>query len=370
MNPAVAAQTTSPQQAAPGGAQAMPLQPFVRGATEHVEPISVDVSTAIGASSVLLGLFDVNAFGYLRSLVLTVTASGGTGTAAVYQEDAPWSALQEITLNDVNGAPIVGPITGYELYLIHKWGGSTAGNPDPARNPYYTAPTTAGNFAFQLRIPVEISSRDGLGSLPNQNSAATYKLRLVQAAKGDVYSTDPTGLPTLRVQCHLEAWSQPSATDLLGRPNAQTPPGMGTTSFWSKQIFTVNSGQNTIRLQRVGNLVRSHILVYRTTAPARSSANFPDPFSLFVDSKLVWNRSRAISRMYDAEHSLVTALDTGVLVLDHTHDWDGLIGGEMRDQWEVTTQATRYEYQGSWGAAGTLTVLTNDVAPVGDPYIG
>lgn len=368
MNPASAAQTTQPAVQQANGAP-VALQPFVRAASEHVEPLGIDVSTVIG-NQTLLGLFDVNAFGFLRSIVLYVTATGGTGTAAVYQEDAPWSVLDEVTLQDVNGSPIVGPITGYELFLIHKWGGSAiAGNPDPTRVPSYVAPTTAGNFAFNLRIPVEIGSRDGLGCLPNQNASATYKLRLTQAAKIAVFSTDATGLPTIRVRAWGEYWSQPSPTDLLGQPNAMMPPAVGTTSYWTKQVFTINSGQSTVRLQRVGNFIRNLVLILRTPT-TRSSVNMPDPIQLFMDSKLLVNQGRQLQPQYMAERSLTSVIETGVTVFDRTHDWDGLIGGEMRDQWLPTTQATRLEFQGSFGAGGTLVVLTNDIAPKGNPFIG
>lgn len=365
-----AATTTQPAAPAQGQQAPVPLNPFVRGAYEHVEPVALDVSTSADqASSVLLGQVDVPAFGFLRSLLVLVEATGGSGTAAVYQEDAPWSAIGEIALSDVNGAPIVGPITGYELYLISKYGGYV-GASDPTRNPVYVAPATSGNFAFALRIPVELSSRDALGALPNQNASATYKLRVTQAARTAIYSTNPTSFPTVRVRAWLEAWSQPAPTDLMGRPNAQTPPALGTTQFWSKQVFNIASGQNTVRLQRVGNMIRQQVLVFRTTAPARSGSNMPDPIQLYLDSKLLLNQGRFVQQQYMAERYISATLDTGVTVFDHAHDFDGLVGGEMRDQWLATTQASRLEFQGSFGAAGTLTVLTNDVAPQGDVYLG
>lgn len=364
MNPAT---TTAPAQQTANGAPAAPLQPFVRGAFEHVEPVGLDVAFTPGANSVLLGQFDIPAFGFLRNVLLFVQATGGTGTAAVYKEDAPWAILSEVVLSDVNGAPIVGPITGYELYLIHKYGGYV-GAADPTRQPSYVAPATSGNFAFWLRIPVEIGSRDALGSLPNQNASATYKLRLTGAAKTDVYSTDPSGMPSVRVRGYIEAWSQPAPTDLTtGRQNAQTPPALGTTQFWSKQVFTINNGQNTVRLNRVGNLIRQLHLIFRTTSPARAN-NYPDPGQWFIDSKLLFNYPAALSPVYMEERQISATVDTGVQVWDWCHDFDGLLGGEMRDQYLPTTQATRLELQGSFASAGTLVVLTNDVAPAGDIY--
>src|SRR5437868_3449745 len=120
------------------GAPVLPIVPFVRASFEHIEPANVDRSNAIGASSVLLGPDDVPAYGYLRHLLVYVQATGGTGAAAVAKEDAPWSAIQELTLHDVNGAPIVGPISGYDLFLINKYGGY-AGFGDPATSPAYSA---------------------------------------------------------------------------------------------------------------------------------------------------------------------------------------------------------------------------------------
>ena len=374
MNQVAAVQTTTPVpngQANGGGTQgaAVPLQPFVRAALEHQEPLSIDTSVVLG-NQTNLGTFDVNAYGFLRSIVLYVTATGGTGTAAVYTEDAPWSIFSEVVLQDVNGAPIVGPISGYDLFLIHKWGGGLAGNPDPTRVPSYVAPTTAGNFAFSVRVPVEISSRDGLGCLPNQNAAQTYKLRLTQAATADVMSTPATGMPTIRVRAWGEYWSQPTQLDVAGQPNQMDPPAVGTTGYWTKSVYPINSGYQTVRMTRVGSFIRNMILVLRTTAPARSSTNMPDPIMLFKDGVQLLNQGRQLQPMYMAERSLTSTIETGVTLFDHTHDWDGLYGGEMRDQWLWTTQATRLEWQGTFGAAGTLTVLTNDVAVKGNPFIG
>jgi hypothetical protein len=352
-------------------APALPLVPFVRASFQHVEPANVDRSNAISASSVLLGPDDVPAYGYLRHLVILVTASAGTGSAAVYKEDAPFSIIQEITLHDVNGAPIVGPLSGYDLYLINKYGGY-AGFSDPKSSPSYTVPTT-GNFGFILRVPVELSSRDGLGSLPNMNASATYKVRIVQAAKSDVFSTDPTGLPTIRFRVWAECWAAPGATSAAGAPQAVQPPAIGTTQMWSKYVVSASAGFNTLQFRRVGSPIRNLILVGRNVSDGlRSDTNLVDPIAVYLDSKLLTNEAQALRKHYMRERLVgqTNGPDTGVLVLDYTSDFDGLYGGEMRDQWLQTIQSTRLELQGSFVAAQTLTVLTNDVAVVGNPFIG
>jgi len=361
----------APSGSAPAtAAQAVRLVPFVRASYEHNEPMSLDISTLIGVNTVLLGPVDVPSFGYFESLLILVEAlTGGTGAAAVYREDAPWASLQEVLLSDVNGAPIV-QLSGYELYLAHKWGGY-AGNPDPTVSPAYITPTTAGHFSFLLRVPVQISTRDGLGSLPNMNSSSTYRLRVTQAGQADIYSTVPTTMPTMRVRGWLEAWASPGALSPGGAPQSIEPPAINTTQMWSRYTYNVSAGFNVVPFRRVGNAIRNIILVFRTTAPARSTTNFPDPGQLFIDSRLLYNEARLVRQHYMRERSVgVAALDTGVFVYDYTHDMDNLLGGEMRDQWMLTASSTRLELQGTFGAAGSLTIITNDVQVVGNPYIG
>ena len=67
--------------------------------------------------------------------------------------------------------------------------------------------------------------------------------------------------------------------------------------------------------------------------------------------------------------ALSQGLDNGVFVYDFMHEFDGLYGRGNRDLWLPTLGSTRLEVQGSFGTAGTLTVLTNDVAIAGSVFI-
>jgi hypothetical protein len=62
-------------------------------------------------------------------------------------------------------------------------------------------------------------------------------------------------------------------------------------------------------------------------------------------------------------------LDNGVFVYDFTNEFDGTLGRENRDLWLPTQGSTRLELQGSFANAGTLTVLTNDVAIAGTVFL-
>jgi hypothetical protein len=377
-------QTNSASGASSKQAQApRPVVPFTRAAKEHIEPF-VDVSQVLDANTHALGPFDVPAYGYLRHLVILVQTSGFTSTGAVVAtEDAPWIAISDIQLADVNGAPIVGPLSGYDLYLINKYGSyEYANDPKTLRSFSAVQLTTgagAGGFAFSLQIPVELNIRDALGAIANQNASSTYKLKPTINASTALYTTAPTTLGTVRFRAYLKAWSQPPASDLRGNPQATTPPAHGTTQYWSKFSVTPNSGSNTIRFVRVGNYIRQLILVNRDTANgtrATGETDFPDPSQWFWDTRLLHNYTKIVFQDEITRRTgFVNAVETtegednGVFIYDWCHEFDGHIGHELRDGWLPSVQSTRLEVQGSWAANSKMDVLTNDVAPAGQVFL-
>lgn len=350
-----------------------PLVPFVRSSRERTEEAD-DTTTTMTTSSQSVGPVDIPAIGYFRHLVLEVDATGAdAGTAsAAFDEDGPFNVLSDLQIADVNGNPIFGPMNGYLAYLSEKYGAYT--NITDARNKPSFSTTTGtgsggGNFNFTVRIPIEISGRDGFGSLANMNASQTYKLRYSIAADSTVYTTSPaTTLPDVRVRAWLEAWAQPRETDARGNPQATQPPAHGATQRWSTSTYTLNSGEQVTRFTQVGNLIRTLVCVW-DEAGTRNTANFPDPIRLEYDGSLIEAIGQDVFRDRMAERYGFTAaaeaangLDTGVFVWDFTHDLDGKPGFEMRDLYLPTTQATRLDLRGNFGASGTLTVLTNDVA--------
>ena len=365
----------------------VPTVPFIRASAEHREPAGIDVSRLMTTSDQDLGVFDVPAYGYVRSIVILVQATGGSGTSVTAHEDGPWSALKNIALTEPNGAVIAQFNSGYDLYLANKWGGYRNNDgADPKASPTFSAIAGAtGNTTFMLRIPVEINLRDALGSLPNQNAAATFKLRLTLAGGAQVYGTLPTVYPTYRVRAFLEAWDQPEAASAGGQTNQVTPPAMNTTQFWTPQVFNVNAGLNTIRLTRVGNYIRNLIFVHRRggTSRANGNADFPDPATIYLDTRPldIVERNNWINQMYERTgfggaigttvpaNDAAQGLDNGVFVYDFMHEFDGVLGRENRDLWLPTLGSTRLELQGTFAQAGTLTVLTNDVSIAGSVFI-
>jgi hypothetical protein len=382
------AATTAPGTApARGGARTVATVPFIRASGEHIEPTGIDVSRVMTGSVQDLGVFDIPAYGFLRSLTFVVTATGGAGAGVTASEDAPFNALINIALTEPNGAAISLFNSGYDMYLAQKWGGYGFVQGNDARSaPSYSAIAAGtGNFSFLLRMPVEISSRDGLGSLPNQNAAASFKLRMQLNASTAIYGVVPgTTLPTVRVRVSQYAWDQPNPSD--GQNANQTaPPAVNTTQFWSTQVYNVNAGAQTIRLTRVGNYLRNIIFEYRRggTSRVNGQADFPDPLSILLDARPAAIVERNNFSQIMAERSgfgtslgatvpaydTANGLDNGVFVWDYTHDFDGSLGTENRDLWQPTLGSTRLELQGVFANAGTLTVLTNDVAIAGNVFM-
>jgi hypothetical protein len=233
-----------------------------------------------------------------------------------------------------------------------------------------------------LRVPVELNLRDGLGSLPNQNAAATFKLRVTLTGSTQVYGTVPTTLPTVRLRVWTEAWDQPEATS-AGQVNQVEPPAVNTTQFWSTQIFNISAGNQTIRLTRVGNYIRNLIFIYRCATRVLGQTNWPDPTTLYLDTRPVdyIEKNNWLHQMFERSgfggslgattpaNDSAGGLNNGVFLYDFCHEFDGILGRENRDLWLPTLGSTRLEIQGNFGASGTLTVLTNDIAVVGNVFI-
>ncbi len=380
----VATTTVAPQGTGQPAAAAVAAVPFIRASMMQREATGIDVSRQMTTSDQDFGTFDVPANGYLRALVLVVTTSGGAGTAVTATEDAPFNILKGISLAEPNGAVIQQFNSGHDMYLANRYGGYRGYN-DPRANPTYTlAVGAAANASFVLRVPVELNIKDALGPLPNQNAAATFKLRFSLARIADVFGGTVSTAPTVRVRVYTEFWAQPEMAT-AGAVNQTTPPAVNTTQFWTAQPYNVSAGQQSIRLTRVGNYLRNLILVFRRGGTSRvlGDADIPDPLTLWLDTRPVdlLERNNWLTQIYERTGygstfaGTVPPLDSaggrdaGVLPYDFTHELNGTIGHENRDLWLPTLGSTRLELQGNFPNAGVLTVLTNDVALAGNVFL-
>lgn len=353
------------------GQKAGPARKFRAGVQEHLE--SVVTQTIVPAATATTFTQEVPSYGFLRGLWIKATVTGGvgSGTAAVYKEDAPFSWINTIQFLDVNSAPIIFQISGYDLYLIYKYGGYFH-QADPKSAEEYTQGGIGGNSVFTVYLPLEIRNRDALGALPNTSANTAYKVIVSAGVTTDVFSTAPAPtVPTaLQIQIWQSAWWEPQPTDLAGRPQAQDPPSKDTTQYWAKTVFShAASGAITDQVKRLGYLYRNNILTCKTTTPARTTTNFPNPLTVIYEGqqmtifdRVIWRHIMARWFGYTAAAEAAGGLDTGVFVLPFDRDFGLIPGGEIGNGYLPTTSGTRYEFQGSLGAAGSLEVLVNDVS--------
>jgi hypothetical protein len=335
--------------------------PFTGAAHEHVEQITLQTVTP-GAAAVQQGPFDVPAYGYLRHIFFEVIGTGGTIGAGVLHPDYPFNLFSNITLLDVNGAPLVN-IDGFALLQVNVYGGHGFRS-DPRLSPWYVGTI---NAQFFLRLPVEISRHNGLGALGNQNAAAAYKLQWTINPSTVLYTTAPTTVPTFTIRPQLEAWSLPNQQDLAGRPQAQAPPAHGTTQYVSYFSRTTAVGALTYLLPRVGNMIRFILFIARNNNAntPRDDTVFPNPFQITWDARTLTNETQNY-RIQKQSEALINgaARDTGVFawLLNNTNN--GEVGDEEPNLWIPTTQSTRLELDGTTATAGTIQTVTVDIAPV------
>lgn len=338
--------------------------PFPAAAHEHTEPFLDTTLTPGAAATNVSPLPEVPPYGFMRHLVIEVTATGGTLGAGVLSPDYPFNLFETIQLEDVNGAPIFGPLDGFAALQANAWGGYV-GRPDPRQLGTGVYDGTI-NAKFHLRIPVEIAHRDGFGSLANQNASATYKMRLRLNPSTVLYSTAPTTVPAFRITARLEAWSLPDSQDQRGRPQEQLPPAHGTTQYWSANQSAVAAGGNQrIPILRTGNMVRMFLFIARNAAGARVDTAFPDPAVLSWDARDMRNDSQdyIIRRM--AENAVPSQTrDTGVFAYLFNASDHNTVGDDAPTFWWPTSQSSRIEVRGNVAVAGNVQTAVNDIAPV------
>lgn len=346
--------------------QARPL-PFIACAHEHTEPGPIITKVLTEAGNAETFEFDVPSYGYYRSLYLLCEATGGVLGTGEIGLDYPWNLIEQLTLLDTNGAPIYGPLAGFNNLLCALYDGYTF-QQDPRTDPQFVGTL---NAFFKIRVPTEIAHHSGVGCLGNQNASAPYRIRLTinAASKFMKKAAGTTTFPTLKITPVLEAWTLPNKVDSKGRAQSQLPPSYGTVMFHSERIVGgVPSGQFQIPVLRVGGLIRWICFVGRKTSAEgeRNDKVMPSQPILFWDGRQLYNepKSYRFTRSNEPINS-TTALGRPTGVVAYTFNRTALdrCGDERPYLYLPTTEATRLELEGSFEEAGVMQVLTCEVAP-------
>jgi hypothetical protein len=363
------------------------LKPFRIGA-QVIDDEAYDVSVTLSASSQsLTPQYEIPSTGFLNDVYIlvenVVTSSTATATSTstgvgVLLADGPYSVIDSILFTDTNNSEIIGPIGGWDLYVIGKWGGYCFNDDPEANTDLFTATTNAtasssaaGSFSFMLRIPVELVPRDALGSLPNKSSSTPFKVKTTVAGLASVFANTATVGGACRFRMTPVSYWEPTATDGSGNPIADQPPGVNTTQYWNKTDYTVNLGSfSALLTNSVGFPVRNLGFVLRdsTLSRAQGESDWPDPFKLQLQSnviidriKKVWKKRITEDYNYGAAGDAVGQKDNGLYWEPYCKDFGPKPGWETRRGYLRTTDGMRLQAKGTIGGSGvhTFTVYTN-----------
>jgi len=320
----------------------------------------------------------VPAVGYLKNLRIEVTLTS-TGGAPALSADAPWNIINQISVKNSAGQPLISPLTGYELYLVNKYGAASLGLTsavgamgDPKNTRQYSG-AAAGPLHFFLDLPFEFDPSSGLGAIPALASNRSYQVELSLSALSTIYTSAPTSA-VVTIDVTADYWDVPVAVTPGGASQQTEPFGLGTVSLWQKEQPIVAPGDQLIRSNNTGNVIRNLILVTRTAAGVRTDADFPGVMELYIDNnpmlrfkKTEWQDFMARAYGYSASAlDAAAGLDTGVYVFPFHLLAGGLAAdpSNSRAQLLATLDATLLQFKGyGFGASvSTMTVLTQSVA--------
>lgn len=338
--------------------------PFMAATYDYSEPMFAD-SVTPGASAQDF-THNVTPGGFLRGITLSVTTTtDGAGLVAL--PDAPWCFFSSLSIESIDGTPLLYPLPGYSQYLISKF--CRPWDEDPEQDPAFS--NTATTISFRLRLWLE--SRMSIGVVPNTDARAQYRLRYSVSPSANIWSAATTD-PVVQVAGYLETYAQPDGANAMGALNQQVPDGLAFQRFTSHEIFPTTGGSQTFMSNRVGNQIRTIILVSRATGSAGGGAQglrtdlSADPIRWRKDNSqiLVEWRDRADYETFrffgpgGVGDGTQAARPTGVYVFPRWHN----PGRREGQPWLDSTQATylQYELNGT-PSGGSMEVITEDLAP-------
>jgi len=344
-----------------------------------VGPVSLQASANSPQNPV-----QIPAMGFLRSILLQVTVAGTATGTPVVTADGPFNAIAQIGLRNAAGDALMVPVTGYQLYLIDKYGGYPySGNAaDPKAGSGYSYTVGSGVFAatFFLYIPLEFDQSTGLGSIPALSSNRSYQLDLILSSFNTIVTgTILTG--TVTIQGYSLYWALPADTSPNGLPQATEPDGLGTLSKWQLETPPLTPGDKLIQSNNVGGFIRTLIFVLRNSSGVRIQTNgWPTTSEFILDNETQeylnlaqWQNRMIRENQWFAAIDTAGGLDTGVFALQ----FSGYTGSEQgeannsRAQILPTGAASLLQLRGtSFGsAASTLEILTQSISTPNAGYL-
>jgi len=311
---------------------------------------------------------------------------GNVTNSVSFSKDNPWSVINKVTLKDLGQQPVIGPIGGYDWFVLNKFGGyQAAGSNDPRADITYTAVTgtggNAGSFTFSLFMPFEFVHRDGLGTGDN-TAKPGWSVELWIDSQANTYNQVPSVMGVLTIKAFTEGYTKPLGASPTGRPFAQTPPRPGTRQYWA-----LEGGQGAFNGAFTYDLVNGisfpiRNLVYKAIDNANGTratgdADWPDPVTLLYGNvQLLSSRSKLRWKSTMGRQFALTTVtadtalgpENGIYAYPRTVDFTTQAGDELRMKYLDTKQGTLLRLQGTTAGAMLLYALTNWIKPANKDY--
>lgn len=336
------------------------IVPFFYGTNQYVEKIAVNTTTL--TTTAVEFQTNINPGGFLRGVRLEVRSASGVLGGGTLSGDAPAAVLASVSLENIDGSPIVYPMNGYAHHIgqwfFRPWWG------DPTRRFDYSATV---NPSFSLFVQPEL--RQTAGVLANTDARALYRIRWTYATLATLVTGGAPTAPAVTVTAYMESWAQPDTNDLRGNPIEELPPGLNLATLRRQQIINLAAAgaDNTLQLSNMGNELRGILMITRNSSGVRADL-LNDPIRWRIDNRSlgVFTNQEVFNRMSDQYESLQngSTRPTGVYVFPRWYDPGRMVG----ESWLATTNATYVIFESSTaagGTSGTIQIVTDEVVPVG-----
>lgn len=315
---------------------------------------------------------ELPAVGYASHVMLNIDIAGTGGTAPDWTADGPWNVLQQVTLRTPGGSNIISNVSGFDLYLMNLFGGTTFFGPSADPRFGFGFASTAPSANFRMIVPLMFDAEEALGSIPATASNANFQLDIILAAIPTVLSGAPD--VTVTVSGTYLYFDIPAGTDFNGIPQ-QTAPYASVIPIWQKELPPINPGERLVKSVNVGNIIRTHILTFRDASGARDDTIVPANFELMLDNQSRFRFSKLefeslMSRWYGLggltkDGLTAGTLPNGVLVLPYHALLGSYAGdpGNTRAQLMSTLDASKVEFHlmNAGANANTLEILTQSL---------
>ena len=342
------------------------------------------VSNFVGATS--FKPVPLTATGWVRMIRLYFSATFTTASAAaVVAGDAPWNLIAGVYLSDATGAPIMQPISGYNLYLVNKHFPTACMKSDANSiihyNPHvgpdyaYSASGTSGSANFYLDLDLELDAATGYGCIANLDSNAALQLKVDVSIYTNAFTGTTPSAATVSMRTSQYYWA-PVGSTVNGRPAETTPAGAGAyiETRYETQPATA-SAENTLSTQSRGGMVQGAILISRA-AGVRTAFTAGSNVGLVLDNVAVhegipleeWYHTQRqmtgiIGATLTTSYAAITAaagLDSGVVVFQH-NQWSS-----YRDSYLSTRAGSLVQYKVTPGASATQMEMVTRLVQASD----